>query len=106
MKEGQKVFIVSMDGLPYEIENGKLLKEYPNSNRWKVRFDYSKLFKTENHFIDKFKWYAEIFETKEEALKKGIEKFEKRIKAINQRKEDFIIESHGVLSELNEGEKE
>lgn len=105
LKEGQEVFVLDRDMiLPYNILKGKIIKHFPSSKRFKVEFDFNKIFShselEREHLVVKFRNYNEIFENLQEAYQEGIQIFDKRISSIEISRQSFIGEVQKLNSEV------
>jgi len=92
-KVGDNVFVLKKEYIS-NILNGKIIKIYPNSNRFKVRYDFSKLFSldAEERIVERFQDDDEVFNTYEEAYREAMNSFNKKVEYIENHRQRFIEE--------------
>lgn len=90
-KIGQKVYILRREYIQ-NILNGVIVKVYPNSNRFKVSFDFNKLFgdSGREHIVTRFQDDNEVFSTYEEAYEEAMKIFDRKLKGVEDSRQEFI----------------
>ena len=78
------------------ILKGTIIQKYENSNRFRVKFNFNKLFphdyESKERIIARFQNSIDIFLTFDEAYKVAIKIFENRIEKIKEDRQRFIKE--------------
>ena len=94
-KIGQKVYVLKREYV--SLLSGEIVKKFESSNRWKIRFDFNKLFnygfEDKERFVERFQNDNEVFATFKEAYEEGLKIFQRRIESIEKQRDKFIAET-------------